>query len=81
MRFQIKLLVILILVDLILISGCNQERLNCIKSDGQWKGFSNSCVDSCDYERGISEMCSPKGTLSCDCGLDMCWNGVKCESN
>ena len=81
MKFQIKLLVILILVGLILISGCNQERLNCIKSGSKWTGFSNTCVDSCSYARNEVQVCGQILTQGCDCGPEMCWNGNSCEKN
>jgi len=81
MKRQYKILLVFILIGVILLTGCNQDRSNCVKSSGQWNSFSNSCADSCDFERGITTICSTVLTRGCDCGPEMCWNGIKCELN
>lgn len=74
-----KILLVLILMAMVLVTGCNQTELNCIKSGGKWTSFSNSCADSCDYKRGAINVCSTVITEGCDCGIEMCWNGTGCE--
>lgn len=84
MKKENIILMILLLVGILLVSGCTEiqkDRLNCIKSGGKWKGFSNTCVDSCKYIRKEIQVCGQRGTLGCDCGPEMCWNGTSCESN
>ena len=81
MKTNAKLILILTLVGLIFMSGCSKEKLNCTNSGGKWTGFSNSCVDSCDYVRGYVQVCGQILTQGCDCGPDMCWNGNSCEKN
>ncbi len=51
------------------------DKVYCEKMGGEWKLFSDSCVDSCDSSLGCKEV----ETEGCDCGVDKCWNGEKCE--
>ena len=78
--YGIFLILIFVLI-LILVSSCSKEKLNCTNSGGKWTGFSNNCVDSCDYVRGYVQVCGQILTQGCDCGSDMCWNGNSCEKN
>jgi len=49
---------------------------------GEWKEFSNGCVDSCDLARNPEIIsCTQALTNGCDCGPDRCWNGESCEDN
>ena len=81
MKHYIKIMLILVVFGFIFMSGCSKEKLNCTNSGGKWTGFSNSCVDSCDYVRGYVQICGQILTQGCDCGSDMCWNGNSCEKN
>ena len=81
MNAYYKLLLGFVLVLAVLISGCDQNRINCVKSNGHWTTFPDSCVDSCDFERGITSVCSEVLTAGCDCGTNKCWNGTGCELN
>lgn len=76
------ILVFSLLVLIALVSGCvgkQTESSNCIKSGGQWKGFSDSCADTCEFVRGVNVGCKEVITQSCDCGPDKCWNGEECK--
>lgn len=53
--------------------------VECAKSGGTWRQFSNSCADSCHAARNPDIMCAQVITMGCDCGEDMCWNGYTCE--
>jgi len=54
----------------------------CFRADGEWKEFSNGCVDSCDLARNPETiLCTAALTDGCDCGPDRCWNGQSCEDN
>lgn len=74
-------LISLILIGLIFLSGCDEEKTSCKDSGGKWVGFSNNCVDSCDYIRGNVQTCGQILTQGCDCGPNKCWNGKSCEAN
>lgn len=81
MKIQNKVLLTLLLIGIIFLSGCSQEKFGCIKSGGKWRGFSNTCVDSCEYIKNEIQVCGQILTQGCDCGLEMCWNGISCEPN
>lgn len=53
----------------------------CEAHGAKYMGFSNSCMDSCESQRNSSVSCPGVLTTGCDCGPDMCWNGLKCEMN
>ena len=74
-------LIFLVLLTIVLISGCNQEELSCVKSGGEWVSFSDACsTDECKWVNNPSTGCIQVITPSCECGLDMCWNGKTCEN-
>jgi len=70
---------------IIAVSGCigdgiTGEKGLCKSAGGEWKEFSNTCVDSCEYRRAEeSMMCGMAMTYGCECGEDKCWNGESCE--
>ena len=49
--------------------------IGCEVDDGEWKQFSNTCVDNCGKKPRI---CGQAFTLGCDCGETKCWDGTKC---
>lgn len=52
----------------------------CVDTGGVWKEFSNSCADTCNYNRNKENIiCALAIVESCDCGPDKCWNGITCE--
>ncbi|NQV09367.1 hypothetical protein HQ529_05955 [Candidatus Woesearchaeota archaeon] len=67
------LFLVLFLVWIILISGCNQERLNCKTSGGEWKSFDDNSADKCSIPSGGEVI-----TAGCYCGPNKCWDGEKC---
>lgn len=63
-------------------STVNADQELCAQAGGEWKEFSNGCVDSCDYIRNVDNTeCTAALTYGCDCGEDQCWNGSSCEDN
>ncbi|MDO8740082.1 MAG: hypothetical protein Q7J54_00735 [Candidatus Woesearchaeota archaeon] len=77
-----------------MISGCQQKteidgstvlddpRAECARVSGEWKIFSNGCIDSCSLERSKEPLfCTTAMTDGCDCGADRCWTGKTCEAN
>lgn len=49
---------------------------------GEWREFSNGCVDSCDYQRNPGDiLCTQAFTFGCDCGPGNCLdlNTGSCE--
>lgn len=52
----------------------------CYASGGEWKLFSNTCVDSCSAV-GSNGMCGQAMTEGCDCGPNQCWDGERCVDN
>ncbi|MFW6282460.1 MAG: hypothetical protein ACOC1P_00200 [Minisyncoccales bacterium] len=48
----------------------------CEAAGGEWREFSNACADKCN----TSDVCAQALTYSCDCGPNMCWNGLTCQS-
>jgi len=81
MRIQYKILSVLILVGIVLVSGCSQEKASCAKSGGKWRVYSNNCEDKCIFVRGHDIGCADVMTSSCDCGSEKCWTGEVCEAN
>lgn len=62
--------------------GPSSEQLTCSNAGGTWKTFPNGCADSCDFVRNSKNVaCTQVITQGCDCGLDKCWTGTKCEFN
>ena len=60
----------------------SNEELECMGVGGEWKTFTNGCVDSCLKERSEEPVfCTQALTDGCDCGSDRCWNGKSCEGN
>ncbi len=54
----------------------------CKQAGAEYKQFSNTCADSCEYIRNKGSMfCGQALTMGCDCGPDKCWNGESCEVN
>jgi hypothetical protein len=53
----------------------------CESHGAKYMGFSSSCVDACTAQRNKSVACEPMLRTGCDCGPDMCWNGLACEKN
>ena len=54
---------------------------SCLESGGTWRGFPNSCVDSCALAENPGLMCLQVLTEGCDCGPTACWNGSQCVDN
>lgn len=84
MREEFLILSVLGLIVIIVISGCEgkqTDRFKCTKDGGRWKGFPDSCADTCAFIRGSDVGCKEVITPSCDCGPDKCWNGEGCEFN
>jgi hypothetical protein len=84
MKRKYVIITIISLIIIIIIVGFSNrpiEKINCIKSGGKWKTLPDTCGDSCNYERGITQVCGAMSTRGCDCGIEKCWNGVKCETN
>lgn len=80
MKTSHKTISILILLFVIFLIGCSQDKVNCTKSGGKWIGFSHSGADICD-QQGIG---ADIITHSCDCGPNKCWDRNQCvkeESN
>ena len=48
------------------------SREACENQNGEWKLFSNGCVDSCGKKPRI---CTQALTEGCDCGPTLCWDG------
>lgn len=53
------------------------EEETCVNAGGDWKLFTNTCVDRC----GAGDVCGDAMTMGCDCGPDACWNGKACVGN
>jgi hypothetical protein len=47
----------------------------CTDAGGEWREFPTACADKCYQE----EVCAQVLTFSCDCGPNMCWNGLTCQ--
>jgi hypothetical protein len=52
----------------------------CESKGATYKGFTNGCMDSCEYARNPGA-CTTVLTSGCDCGPEKCWNGFECENN
>ncbi|MDP3966487.1 MAG: hypothetical protein Q8Q04_03070 [archaeon] len=50
----------------------------CLSDGGEWKEFSDSCANTCSYERGGDRYCAQVLTFSCECGSGNCWDGKNC---
>ncbi|MFP4656634.1 MAG: hypothetical protein ACLFNK_03570 [Candidatus Woesearchaeota archaeon] len=50
----------------------------CEEEDGEWREFTNTCVDKCEAARDENSVCGQAMTYGCDCGEGMCWNGRTC---
>jgi hypothetical protein len=62
----------------------NHPEIICQAVGGEWRTFSNGCVDSCALARQDPNdpiVCTMAFTEGCDCGPDKCWNGETCEAN
>ncbi len=47
----------------------------CETAGGEWIEFTDACVDNCYTQ----DACAQALTYGCDCGEDMCWNGLDCQ--
>jgi hypothetical protein len=85
-----KLIISLVLFAVILLIGYISQHIylskndiddisfnNCENSGGTWRLFSNTCADYCWF--GKKSKCGTTMTYSCDCGINMCWDGVFCD--
>jgi hypothetical protein len=54
---------------------------DCEVNGGNWKTFSNTCVDSCELIRDEGIVCGEAMTDGCDCGPTMCWDDMRCVQN
>ncbi len=59
--------------------GASNDIMACKNAGGEWRQFSDACVDSCESQRREDIACAQVLTSSCDCGEGRCWNGVTCE--
>ena len=58
----------------------SQQKIKCESSGAEYKGFSNGCMDNCEYKRNPDEViCIMNAPWGCYCGEDKCWNGSGCE--
>ena len=60
------------------------EQVACLEAEGEWKTFSNGCVDSCALARNPEIiLCIQTLTDGCECGENRCWNSEtgNCEDN
>lgn len=64
-------------------SGCvlSYPETTCSSAGGEWREFTNGCVDSCELAANPLLACTMAMTMGCDCGADKCWNGTACVSN
>ena len=93
MKMYLNNLILIWLIASLIISGCQQKTENgskildnsgdeCARVSGEWKIFSNGCVDSCSLVRSKEPVfCTAVLTDGCDCGADKCWSGKTCEAN
>lgn len=50
----------------------------CLEQEGNWRKFSNGCVDSCNSNFDEFAICTQAITYGCDCGPSRCWQNNKC---
>lgn len=88
-----KILIFILLFTLLLVYGCQKSEMNqpkvldnpkeeCSRVNGEWKIFSDGCVDSCFKARSKEPVfCTLALKEGCNCGPERCWNGKTCEAN
>ncbi len=58
------------------------QTLEVCESEGAvYKGFTNGCMDSCEFARDPNVACAAVLTSGCDCGPGKCWDGFECVAN
>ncbi|MBU0647676.1 hypothetical protein KJ855_00675 [Patescibacteria group bacterium] len=71
--------IVLVFASLYYIFKLTPEKIQCYIVGGNWRVFSNTCVDACTSEK--YPVCGMAITAGCDCGPDKCWNGYMCVKN
>lgn len=57
------------------------EKPQCLKEKGNWRKFSNGCVDRCAPQFNDLTFCTTAITYGCDCGKNRCLYKNQCIKN
>lgn len=74
------IIIIILLITAFALSSVffDENKVNktiCENAGGSWEMFSNGCGDACGTKDSLCTMAFQEG---CDCGVNMCWDGIKC---